>query len=149
MKQNDDVAKKLQVYINAKRDFLIAKRELEECETMINHLAVDYSREKVKKSPEADKLADTIDKLHRLRKRCYEKSAIAVEKIDEISSVIDGVKDSKLHELLSRRYILCQRWETIAYEMKHTDGKSYSWEGIHKLHRKALQEVKARLKSES
>lgn len=96
----------------------------------------------MKSSPEADKLANTIDRLHRLRLKCYETSEDAVIIIEEIKKVIDKIEDEKLHELLSRRYILCQRWETIAYEMKRADGKGYSWEGIHKLHRKALDEVK-------
>lgn len=54
----------------------------------------------------------------------------------EIENKINEVKDLKLRELLKCRYLDCKTWEEIAYK------NNYTWQWAHKLHEKALDEIK-------
>lgn len=135
MKHNIETVRVLRRYRDAREKYQTSQRELEEIETMINGLSVDYSKQKVQTSPEADKLADMVDRLHSLREKCFRTGEKAVKEMEQTKELIDKVDNALLHDVLSRRYISCQKWETIAV------AKGYSWEGIHKLHRQAVEEV--------
>ena len=54
----------------------------------------------------------------------------------EITHVIHSVSNPEYQDLLAKRYICCESWEKIAVDM------NYELRYIHKLHSRALQEVK-------
>ena len=54
----------------------------------------------------------------------------------EITYVIRSISNSEYQDLLAKRYICCESWEKIAVDM------NYELRYIHKLHSRALQEVK-------
>ena len=58
--------------------------------------------------------------------------------LTDISRAIYAVPDSTLRQVLINRYILFLTFEQIAVDMR------YSWQHIHKLHCKALSEVRIR-----
>ena len=58
-----------------------------------------------------------------------------VEKWLEIEKVINAVPDFDQWEILTRRYLLYQKWELLATEMDIN--KSY----VHRLHNKALSKI--------
>ena len=54
----------------------------------------------------------------------------------EITYVIRSISNPEYQDLLAKRYICCESWEKIAVDM------NYELRYIHKLHSRALQEVK-------
>ena len=58
------------------------------------------------------------------------------EALAATKELIKMLDDEKLQLILFKRYLNYQRWEVIAADL------GYSWRGIHKLHSKALQELK-------
>lgn len=60
----------------------------------------------------------------------------------EIEDVIDTISNEILQEVLKRRYLLYQKWDEIAEEMH------YGEQWVHKLHNRALAEVKEAIVSE-
>lgn len=54
----------------------------------------------------------------------------------DIANIINQVEDNQLRLLLNYRYIDGKVWEQIALDM------GYGWRHIHKLHSKALDEIK-------
>ena len=54
----------------------------------------------------------------------------------EIIYVIRSISNPEYQDLLAKRYICCESWEKIAVDM------NYELRYIHKLHSRALQEVK-------
>ena len=54
----------------------------------------------------------------------------------EITHVIHSVSNPEYQNLLAKRYICCEAWEKIAVDM------NYELRYIHKLHSRALQEIK-------
>ena len=129
---NDDLRVRLRSYRDAKRRYEAAKLLLEECESLLTSISIDYSAERVQRTPDMDRLGDLIDRLSRLRRECIWAAAETVECMQDVADLIDRVGSGTLHEILTRRYIRGQKWELIAEEMH------YSLNGIHKLHRKAL-----------
>lgn len=64
-----------------------------------------------------------------------ERRLIALEAMRCVSGAINMVDDHRLRDLLHRRYIECQKWETVA------EGMNYEVRYLLKLHGKALKEV--------
>lgn len=62
-----------------------------------------------------------------------------VEAVERVRRVVNTVEDSRLREILERRYIRGQKWETIAVDT------GYSWQHTHKLHGRALKVVKEKI----
>ena len=61
----------------------------------------------------------------------------------EITYVIRSISNPEYQDLLAKRYICCESWEKIAVDM------NYELRYIHKLHSRALQEVKIPVPDES
>jgi phosphatidylserine/phosphatidylglycerophosphate/cardiolipin synthase-like enzyme len=73
------------------------------------------------------------------RLRLIEARTEAVAKRQEVYDLIDGV-DGVEGDLLFERYIKLRKWEEICVLLH------YSWQGVHKVHRRALAIVEGRLK---
>lgn len=119
----------LQGYQKAKRKYGELLERLNEIETIITGISFDYSNEKVQSSPinYDDNLATFSD----LRTDCINAATAAIDKMEEVCSVIDKVEGTK-GEILHKRYILGKHWEEIAVEMH------YNYRTVTKLHGKAL-----------
>ena len=85
--------------------------------------------------PTEDKAIRLADKSLRLTEARLEAIRIRQEVFDLIDS-IDGIEGDVLYE----RYIKLHKWEAICVLL------SYSWQGIHLVHRRALAIVENRLK---
>lgn len=64
------------------------------------------------------------------------KIQMLIKKRQEIENVINDVQDFTQREILTRRYLLYQKWELIAVEM------NYNIKHIYKLHKQALKNVR-------
>ena len=114
----EEMRKKLYGFREARWEFERSQRELEEIESMIEGLSFDYSKPRVTSTPEQDKFSKMIDRLVKIREKCVKQGAEASLKMTDIKELIDSVEDARGREILSRRYISCQHWNTIAYEMR-------------------------------
>lgn len=85
--------------------------------------------------PTEDKALRIADK----RLRLIEARTEAVAKRQEVFDLIDGI-DGIEGDLLFERYIKLRKWEEICILLH------YSWQGVHKVHRRALAIVEGRLK---
>ena len=131
----NEVDKFLQSYIKSKRRYNSILLDVEEIETQIAGLSIDYTKEKVQSSP-GDRLTNSIDRLNYLHKECTRILEECTNDMEQVFYTINNVKDSELHELLTRRYIAGQVWEQIAVEMAYTNRH------IYKLRQRALEEVR-------
>ena len=85
--------------------------------------------------PTEDKALRIADKHLRL----IEARTEAIEKRQAVFDLINGI-DGIEGDLLFERYIKLRKWEEICILLH------YSWQGVHKVHRRALAIVESRLK---
>ena len=85
--------------------------------------------------PTEDKALRLTDK----RLRLIEARTEAVEKRQAVFDLINGI-DGIEGDLLFERYVMLRKWEEICVLLH------YSWQGVHKVHRRALVIVESRLK---
>lgn len=85
--------------------------------------------------PTEDKALRLTDK----RLRLIEARTEAVEKRQAVFDLINGI-DGIEGDLLFERYVKLRKWEEICVLLH------YSWQGVHKVHRRALVIVESRLK---
>lgn len=92
-----------------------------------SHSSIDFKTVEIQKRIELeDKLRKEIES--------------EIRSLEKISGVIKSVGDSREVMLLAYRYIKGYKWEDIAFKM------GYTWQHIHKLHRKALFSVYEKLR---
>lgn len=83
----------------------------------------------------ADRLPDALAKIMEYEQRADELRRQYIDKYIEIDGTIRSVQNATQREVLERRYLLYQKWETIAEEM------NYSLQNVYKLHGKGLQKI--------
>lgn len=83
-----------------------------------------------------DKLGGTVAKMADVEVSVQKDIKQLTEALAATRELIKMLGDEKLQLILFKRYLNYQRWEVIAADL------GYSWRGIHKLHSKALQELK-------
>lgn len=122
-------------YLQAKEEYERLERQIEEIETRIQGLRVDYSKVKVQTSPNNDKIIEALDELNKLHREAVDKQAEQVSTMQEILKIIDGINDALLRDIMQQRYIEGRSWEEIAQE------KNYSWRHIQRLHKEAKEKI--------
>ena len=128
--------KELWQYMDAKKEYERTLAKIEEIEAQITNVSIDYSKERVKTSVVAyDTLANVIDKLTALRNEAILQADAMADKMIKAYGYIEKVKDPTHREILQRRYIQGEQWESICYNM------GFSWAHIHRLHKEALEEL--------
>lgn len=83
-----------------------------------------------------DKLGGTVAKMADVEVSVQNDIKQLTDALAATKELIKMLDDEKLQLILFKRYLNYQRWEVIAADL------GYSWRGIHKLHSKALQELK-------
>lgn len=93
------------------------KDDLRDCLFAYGRSPSDLTADRVQASPDPDKLAALISKID-------EKETLIIQKIDElvdmkkkVSGQIQQLQDPRYAELLHSRYVLCMKWEDIAFSM--------------------------------
>lgn len=132
----NDMKRILTGYRDAKDRFDTIMRNLEEIENLITGISIDYQEERVISSPKTlDRIGDVIDQLSELRKESIKAIEECADRAEEVYRLINQLEDSRLHEVLSRRYIQGQPWEKIAREIGYDERWTY------RLHEQALEEL--------
>lgn len=93
------------------------------------------------KGGRSDRLEKSLDKISELDEQMSAWIAESCQTLMEITVAIDSVQDTRYHQLLTLRYIDRLKWEEICVRM------NYEWRWIHRLHDKALIELKEATKS--
>lgn len=83
-----------------------------------------------------DKLGTILVEIEKLLDLYYVKQAKLIKLQIEIENVIDDLEDSIDRNIIRLRYFDNCTWEKICVEL------SYSWNGIHKRHRKILYKIR-------
>lgn len=135
----EELRNELKKYKEASKKYNRSKRELEELETLLESVSVDYTKTKVKSSPEPDTLGNSIDKLSRLHHQIIEDGNDAIEQMFYVRSLIDKCEEGQQKEILFSRYLECKYWEVIAWE------NHYSLARVHQLERQGLDQIIKRL----
>lgn len=84
-----------------------------------------------------DKLSDSICEIITLEEECMNVEIKRLADIKmEIFEIIRALEDSKNRQVMYMRYIYGFKWEEICIKM------SYDWSWVHRIHGKALKEIK-------
>lgn len=135
-KEANEVMRILWSFRDMRERLMMAQRNLEEVESMMTGITIDYSKDRVTSSPVSpDRFGDLIDKLSGLRQAFIEEANQYLDVMKEVRRLIDSVTDARYHELLCRRYLFYERWERIACEM------NYDIRHVRRLHKRALEQV--------
>lgn len=131
--------KELKKYKEAKSRYVRTRRELEELEAFLESVSVDYTKAKVKSSPEPDTLGNSIDRLNKLHKQIINDGNEAIDQMFYVRGLIDKVDNGTQKEILFMRYIEFKYWEVIAWE------NHYSIARVHQLERQGIDSIIKRL----
>ena len=115
-----EVRNKLYGYKKAKSKLIKSRRELEEVESLLTSISLDYSNPRVKSSPTPDKLSDHMDKLIRLATKIKQDQEDAVNEMVEVENLIQLVYIEDFQRVMVYRYINCMYWDEVAKEMKYS-----------------------------
>ncbi|MCR4711491.1 MAG: hypothetical protein K5707_04255 [Clostridia bacterium] len=128
-----DMKRILTGYRDARERMDTIFRNLEELENVVTGISLDYSEPRVSSSPKTtDRFGEIIDRLAALHKESVAALETCIDRAEEVYRLVETLQDSKLNEVLSRRYIRGQNWKRIANEM----GYDERW--VYRLHDQAL-----------
>lgn len=131
-----EVRDELKKYKSAKTRYMRTKRELEELETLIESVSVDYSKPRVKSTPKNDNLANSVDRLYRLHRQITQDGNDAIDAMFYVRDLISKAGDEQQKEILYRRYVDLDFWEFIARDT------NYSIARVHQIETKGLDAIK-------
>ena len=77
-----------------------------------------------------------VERIDRVRKQLTDAIETGLDIRKKIAEVVEKVQDVQQQEILRRRYLVGQRWDDIAMEMRLTR----RW--VMKIHRKAVEKLK-------
>lgn len=121
----------LEKEITQKREQILKwKSEAEKVTTILSDLPKAKSREI------EDRNAEIVAKMIDLHYELNQDISILIDLKKEIEGVISNLDNPTYRLLLTKRYIDCKKWELIAVEM------NYSYRGVHKIHKIALDRLK-------
>ena len=95
--------------------------------------SIDYGKDRVDGGVPMD-MADKIAKIETLEQQVNDEWDELIYKREEAAQLIEQLENPKYKGVLIERYINCKSWEKIAVEL------NYSWNGLFKIHGKALRE---------
>lgn len=134
-----EVRAKLYGYRKAKSKLVKSRNELEEVESLLTSISLDYSNPRVKSSPTPDKLADHMDRLIRLAGRIKQDQEDAVNEMVEVEKLIQLIYIEDFQKVMVLRYIKCMDWEDVAKKM------NYSISRVKQMESSGCQIIKQRL----
>lgn len=127
-------------YLNKQIDVKCEQiRKLREMTQKVTATANDC---KVQASGSQSRMADTVDKMVDLERELADAVNEYAAKRQEIAAVIQRVDNPNYRTLLEYRYLACMKWEEIAVRMH------YSWQWVHKMHKRALKEAQEAIESD-
>ena len=126
----------LKEYTETKREIEIIKEKIECLEskkTSIKSMIID---DMPKSEPEQDRLGQLLVQIEELIDLYNEKQDKLLKQQLEIEKCIDRLEDSADRNIMRLRYLDGYTWERMCVLL------NYSWNGIHKKHRKILEKIR-------
>lgn len=126
----------LKEYVETKREIKIIEEKIECLEskkTSIKSMIID---DMPKPEPEQDRLGELIGEIEELIELYNEKQIKLMKQQIEIEKCIDKLDSSLERNIMRLRYLESMKWEKICVEV------NYSWENVHRIHRKILSKIK-------
>ena len=127
----------LKGYIETKREMEIIEEKLEFLHTtkggVKSMVITDMPRGG---SSEDDRLLEIMIEIEKLEEMYNKKRLKLMKQLNEIENVIDSLEEPIDRNIMRMRYIKNYTWERICVEL------NYSWNGIHKRHRKILDKIR-------
>lgn len=132
--ENDKKKEYLQGYQRAKRK----KQRLEEQlkELKLNKMCPSFIQDGMPCGSNRNDLSKYAAKVDELEREIKKTADECVEQLGDIRNTIEQNQDENEKDVLNYRYIMGMRWEEIVLKM------GYSWQHIHRIHSKALEELK-------
>lgn len=97
--------------------------------------SIRYDRDGSNPLPKSNGTENAVLRVLELEEHLYKEIDRLTEKRQEIEQAVDSVPDEVQREVLTRRYLLYQKWELVAEEM------NYSERHIRRLHEYALKKI--------
>ena len=126
----------LKEYVETKREIKIIEEKIECLEskkTSIKSMIID---DMPKSEPEQDRLGQLLIQIEELIDLYNEKQDKLLKQQLEIENCIDKLDSSLERNIMRLRYLESMKWEKICVEV------NYSWENVHRIHRKILSKIK-------
>ena len=127
----------LKNYIETKREIEIIKDKieyLEENKTSIKSMIIDDMPKG--SNTENDRLGELLGKIEELLNIYNEKQIRLIKQQMKIEDAIDKLEEATDRNIMRLKYIDGYTWERICVVL------NYSWNGIHKKHRKILEKIR-------
>lgn len=126
----------LKEYIETKREIKIIEEKIEYLEskkTSIKSIIID---DMPKPEPEQDRLGQLLGEIEELIDIYNEKQSNLIKQQMKIEKCIDKLDNALERNIMRLRYLESMKWEKICVEV------NYSWENVHRIHRKILSKIK-------
>lgn len=126
----------LKEHIETKREIKIIEEKIEflkEKKTSIKSMIID---DMPKPEPEKDRLGELLGEIEELIDIYNEKQAKLFKQQMKIEKCIDKLDNAKERNIMRLRYLEGMKWEKVCVET------NYSWENVHRIHRKILSKIK-------
>ena len=126
----------LKGYIETKREMEIIEEKIEYLEskkTGIKSMIID---DMPKPEPEQDRLGELLGEIEELIELYNKKQIKLMKQQIEIEKCIDKLDNALERNIMRLRYLQSMKWENICVEV------NYSWENVHRIHRKILSKIK-------
>lgn len=128
--------KELKEYIETKREIKIIEEKIEYLEskkTSIKSMIID---DMPKPEPEQDRLGELLGEIEELIELYNEKQSNLIKQQMKIEKCIDKLDNALERNIMRLRYLEGHKWEKVCVET------NYSWENVHRIHRKILSKIK-------
>lgn len=127
----------LKGYIETKREMEIIEEKLEFLHTSKGGVKSMVITDMPKGSnSNNDRLLELMAEIEKLEEMYNKKRLKLMKQLNEIENVIDSLEEPIDRNIMRMRYIKNYTWERICVEL------NYSWNGIHKRHRKILDKIR-------
>lgn len=126
----------LKEYIETKREIKIIEEKIEFLEskkTSIKSMIID---DMPKPEPEQDRLGELLGEIEELIDIYNKKQDKLFKQQMKIEKCIDKLDNAKERNIMRLRYLEGHKWEKVCVET------NYSWENVHRIHRKILSKIK-------
>lgn len=138
-KRRQEVKEMLLDYRRALERIENARIQLETLQEIIDSAPVDYRKPKIAGKDRKD-LSEKIAEIEKLHKEIDSEWMDSIQELVKIKKVLTLIENPRGFNILFRRYIRCQAWDTIAYE-PITDKR---W--VQRIHDKTLDEIAEKMR---
>lgn len=126
----------LKNYIETKREINIIKEKIEYLESKKTSIKSQIITDMPRGNAEKDILAELLGEIEYVIDLYNEKQIRLIKQQIEIEKCIDKLEDSTDRNIMRLKYLEGYTWERICVML------NYSWNGIHKKHRKILDKIR-------